>query len=80
MKIGKYQIGKYHAIIKKIYDDGSFDYETSFTSQADLFESVHAVKSCIGKLVGVATDNTQILTDMNVIRGREAIEKELENK
>lgn len=28
MKVGKYQIGRYYGIIKKSYEDGSFDYET----------------------------------------------------
>ncbi len=79
MKIGNYKIGKYHAIIKSFYEDGSHDYETDFTSQADLLESVHAIKSCIGTMVGIATDNPQVLKDMVVIRGIEEIKKELEN-
>jgi antitoxin component YwqK of YwqJK toxin-antitoxin module len=77
MKVGKYQIGRYHAIIKKTYENGSVDYETSFTDQADLMESVSAIRHCIGKLVGTATDNPQVLVDMAVIRGKENIEKEL---
>lgn len=27
MKVGKYQIGRFHAIIRKEYEDGSVDYE-----------------------------------------------------
>lgn len=77
MKIGAYQIGRYHAIIKKSYEDGSHDYETSFSDQADLMESVYAIKSCIGTLVGTATDNPKVLVDMAVIRGKENIENEL---
>ena len=40
MKVGAFQIGRYHAIIKKSYADGSADYETSFSDEADLMESV----------------------------------------
>ena len=36
MKVGKYQIGRFHAIIRKEYADGSVDYETSFTDIEDL--------------------------------------------
>ena len=36
MKVGEFQIGRYHAIIRKNYADGSVDYETSFSDQADL--------------------------------------------
>lgn len=78
MKVGKYQIGRYHAIIKTTYEDGSIDYETSFSSNADLMESVRAIKQCIGKFVGIATDNPQILKACIVIRGKENIIKELE--
>lgn len=77
MKVGTYQIGRYHAIIKKFYEDGSHDYETSFSDQADLMESVYAIKSCIGTLVGTATDNPKVLTNMTIIRGKENIENEL---
>lgn len=41
MKVGTYQIGRYHGIIKKLYEDGSVDYETSFISQDDLMRSVY---------------------------------------
>lgn len=77
MKIGSYQIGRYHAIIKKFYEDGSHDYETSFSNQADLMESVYAIKRCIGTLVGTATDNPKMLTDITIIKGKENIENEL---
>jgi len=77
MKVGKYQIGRFHAIIKKIYEDGSIDYETQFSDNADLMESVYAIRQCIGELVGIATDNPKILSAMSVIRGKENIIKEL---
>lgn len=77
MRIGKYRIGKYHAIIKKIYEDGSVDYETSFSSENDLMESVYAIQRCIGKMIGIATDNPKVLIDMDVIRGKNNIIKEL---
>lgn len=78
MKVGKFQIGRYHAIIKKEYEDGSVDYETSFSDIDDLMESVYAIRAGIGELVGTATDNPRVLTDMSVIRGKENIIKELE--
>jgi len=78
MKVGNYQIGRYHAIIKKMYEDGSVDYETRFSDNADLMESACAIKQCIGKMVGTLTDNPKVLVDMAVIRGKEAIIKELE--
>lgn len=77
MKVGNYQIGRYHAIIKKIYEDGSIDYETSFSDSADLEESVYAIRHCVGQVIGIATDNPKKLVDMAVIRGKEEIIKEL---
>lgn len=80
MKVGKYQIGQYHAIIKKIYEDGSVDYETSFSDSSDFAESVHANQYCIGQMIGVATDTPKKLVGMAVIRGKEEIIKELGNE
>ena len=77
MKVGNYQIGRLHAIIKSIYEDGSWSYETSFSDNADLMESVYAIKQCVGTLVGIATDNPRVLSSMLVIRGKENIIKEL---
>ena len=48
MKVGKFQIGRYHAISRKSYADGSVDYETSFSDHADLMESVYCLRLCIG--------------------------------
>lgn len=79
MKVGKYQIGRYHAIIKKEFEDGSVSYETNFTDSKDLEESVVAIRLCIGNLIGTATDNPRVLKAMSVIRGKENIIKELEN-
>ena len=59
MKVGAFQIGRYHAIIKKSYADGSADYETSFSDEADLMESVYCIKLCVGKMVGLATDTPE---------------------
>lgn len=80
MKVGAFQIGRYHAIIKKSYADGSADYETSFSDEADLMESVYCIKLCVGKMVGFATDTPKVLTDVQVIRGKENIVRELEGK
>lgn len=77
MKVGTYQIGRYHGIIKKLYEDGSVDYETSFTSQDDLMRSVYAMRRCWGQMVGLATDNSRVLTDIKIIRGKEAIIRSL---
>lgn len=77
MKVGSYQIGRYYAIIKKTYEDDSIDYETSFTDYNDLMQSVFAIRRCIGKLVGTATNSPKVLVNMEVIRGKEDIEKEL---
>lgn len=79
MEVGKYQIGRYHGIIKKTYEDGSVDYETSFSSRADLAESYHCLRMCIGKMVGLATENPKVLTAVERIIGKENIIKELEN-
>lgn len=77
MKVGKYQIGRYHAIIKKTYEDGSIAYETSFTDQRDLAESVMALKSCVGMVLGKGGKNPKKLIQVNVIRGADAIREEL---
>lgn len=77
MKVGNYQIGRYHAIIRKEYADGRIDYETSFTDEADFYESYNCIVRCIGKLTGICTDNPQVLTDACIIRGKNEIEKEL---
>ena len=80
MKVGKFQIGRYHAIIRKSYADGSVDYETSFSDHADLMESVYCLRLRIGKMVGIATDTPKVLTGVQVIRGKENIVRELEGK
>ncbi|MBP3674048.1 MAG: hypothetical protein J6J18_09500 [Oscillospiraceae bacterium] len=80
MKIGNYEIGSYPAIIKKTYADGSFGYETSFSDHSDLYESMKAIHSCIGKTVGIATSDPKVLTGMTVIRGMENIIRELSAK
>ena len=76
--IGKYQIGRYHSIIKKIYVDNSIDYETNFSSSADFYESFRAIKSFVGSLVGIYTENPRFLKDLVIISGMENIIKELE--
>ena len=62
MKVGEFQIGRYHAIIRKSYADGSVDYETSFSDHADLMESVYCLRLCIGKMVGLATDTPKAVS------------------
>lgn len=80
MKVGKFKIGRYHAIIKKCYADGSVSYETSFSDPADLMKSVYCLELCIGKMVGLATDSPKILTDVQVFRGKQEIIRELEER
>lgn len=80
MKVGNYQIGRYHAIIKKTYEDGTFDYETSFTDKEDIDYSFFCIMRCIGELVGTATPNPRVLKGAVIIRGKEEIIKELQEK
>lgn len=77
MKVGKYQIGRYHAILRKDYEDGTYDYETRFTDEDDIYQSLRALTMCIGNEVGICTEHPKVLTGVNLIRGKEAIEKEL---
>lgn len=77
MTVGNYKIGRYHGILRKDYADGSHDYETRFSDEADIYESLRAITSCIGKTVGIATEQPRVLTGVSLIRGKEAIEKEL---
>lgn len=75
MQIGKYKIGRYHAIIEKKWEDNTSTFETEFSSEKDLMESVYAIGRCKGKLCGVATDKPMILIDYKVYRGKDAVEK-----
>lgn len=77
MRIGSYQIGRYHAILRKDYADGTHDYETRFTDEEDIYQSLRAITLCIGKTVGTATEQPRVLTGVSLIRGKKAIEKEL---
>ena len=79
MIIGHYKIGRYHAIIKKIYEDGMISYETQFSDENDLQLSIDAMEYSIGKLTGLATKHPSVMARYEVIRGKEAIAKELEN-
>ena len=80
MKIEGEQIGRYHAIIKKSYADGSVDYETSFSDKNDLMESAACIRACIGRTVGLGTDCAKVLAGVEIIRGKENIRKELEGR
>ena len=77
MKVGNYQIGRYHGIIKKTYEDGSVDYETSFSDSSDLADSYRCLLMCRGEMCGTATDNPRVLKTVEKIRGKENIIKEL---
>ena len=77
MKIGKYKLGRYHAIIEKKMEDGSYQYETDFSSKADLKESVRAIQYLIGtgEKVCVFTKKPMRILGIKIYRGKEAIEK-----
>lgn len=86
MEIGKHKIGRYPGIIKKIYEDGSYNYETYFTSRNDFYESVFAIQNCIGKKLGGFEDSPKTLKNMELFCGTNNIinelnkEKELEDE
>ena len=77
MQIGKYKLGRYHAIIEKQMEDNTFEYETDFSSQKDLQESVSAIMYCIKNQVvcGMATDNPMKILRMKVYTGIDAVDK-----
>lgn len=72
-----YKIGRYPAVIRKRYVDGTVEYETDFSSDIDLLESVNALIACIGQLCGVATDRPAVLQTLEIIYGKDRIETEL---
>lgn len=77
MKIGKYKLGRLHAIIEKKMEDNSFMYETDFISEKDLQESINAIMHFVnsGENVGIFSDNSMKILSIKVYRGTEAIEK-----
>lgn len=77
MTLYGYRIGRYPAIIRKRYADGAVEYETDFSSDIDLLESVNALIACIGQLCGVATDYPAVLQTIEIIYGKDRIEMEL---
>lgn len=77
MMVHGYKVGRYPAIIRKRYEDGTVNYETDFSSDADLIESVNALIACIGHMCGTATDYPAVLKTLEVIYGKERIEMEL---
>lgn len=77
MMVYGYKIGSYPAVIRKRYADGTVEYETDFSSDIDLLESVNALIACIGQLCGVATDRPAVLQTLEIIYGKDRIETEL---
>lgn len=77
MIVHGYKIGRYPAIIRKRYEDGTVEYETDFSSDTDLLESVNALIACIGQMCGIATDHPAVLKTLEVIHGKERIGMEL---
>lgn len=77
MMVYGYKVGRYPAIIRKHYEDGMVQYETDFSSGADLIESINALVDGIGKLCGIATDHPAVLKTIEIIYGRDRIENEL---
>lgn len=77
MIVHGYRIGRYPAIIRKRYEDGTVEFETDFSSDTDLLESVNALIACIGQMCGIATDHPAVLKTLEVIHGKERIEMAL---
>ncbi len=77
MMVYGYKVGRYPAIICKYFEDGMVEYETDFSSGADLIESINALIDGIGKLCGIATDHPAVLKTIEIIYGRDRIENEL---
>jgi len=75
MQIGKYKLGRYHAIIEKKWEDDTYTYETDFISKKDLLESIYAIGYCIRNKIPCGMDNPMKIIDINVYRGKEAVEK-----
>lgn len=79
MKIRNYTIGNCQAIIKKTYLPRSInriEYETNFDSINDLFESMYALKSCIGDVYDIYGQKYQLIS-VEIIEGIDDIKKEL---
>lgn len=77
MKVGKYQIGRYHGIVKKIYEDGTYDYETRFSDKNDFMQSVRVISFLLGDYVGLANPNPKKLVSYQLFIGKDKIIKEL---
>ena len=77
MKVGKYQIGRYHGIIKKIYEDGTYDYETRFSDKNDFMQSARAISSFLGDYVGLCTSDPKKLVSYRYFIGKDKIIEEL---
>lgn len=77
MMVHGYKVGRYPAIIRKRYEDGVTEYETDFSSDVDLIESVNALIACIGQMCGMETDHPAVLKTLEVVHGKERIEAEL---
>lgn len=75
MEIGDYKIGAYPAIIKIIFTDGTYKYETDFDDMDDIQESVAAWQSIMLDFVQLSTG--QYVDDVIVITGVDQIKKEL---
>lgn len=73
----EYKLGKYPAIIRKDYEDCTWDYETNFCDKRDIFDSMFALKACVGNMIGIFTDNPRVLVKVSMICGKDAIMAEL---
>ncbi len=79
MKIGKYTIGKFPAIIKKTYLPRSLnriEYETNFEDINDIFESMYVLKDCIGDVYTIDGQMYELI-HVEMIYGTQNIKKEL---
>ena len=51
----------------------------NFIDEDDINKSISAIRNCIGREIGVFSQNPKKLTGMEVFYGKENIEKELTN-
>lgn len=78
IKIGRYELGRYHAIVKTGYSDGTFSYDTFFRSRKDLKYFISNHRKHLLELVFINDSDFPVtMTSISVIRGKGNIFAEL---
>lgn len=78
MKIGKYEIGRYHAIVKTGYSDGTFSYSTFFRSRKDLYNFIsNHRKSLLDVIFFNDSGSAATMISISIIYGKDKILAEL---